>query len=107
MERLSDVWVSRKSKMAAIIRNRNDITYISASIRDGNEISTAIPMFSGSGNTKILVGILSDVRVCPKSKMAQLTGCRQEITYISARTRDSNEIPTAKPYFRTQATRRD
>ena len=42
------------------------------SIHDSNEISTAIPMFSGSGNTERLMGILSDVRVCRKSKMTTI-----------------------------------
>ena len=49
---LSDVWVCRESKMAAIgrKRKRNDITYISASIHVNNEIPTAIPMFSWDSN---------------------------------------------------------
>ena len=36
----------------------------------GKEIPTSIPMFPGSSNTERLVGILSDVKVCRKSKMA-------------------------------------
>jgi len=45
---------------------------IQASIHDSNEIPTAIPMFLGLGNTERLVGILSDVWVCRKSKMAAI-----------------------------------
>jgi len=40
---------------------------ISSSIHASNNISTAIPMFLGLGNTERLVGILSDVWVCRKS----------------------------------------
>ena len=47
-------------------------TYISAFMHDSNKISTAIPMYSGLGNTERLVGILSDVRVCRKSKTAAI-----------------------------------
>jgi len=72
---------------------------ISASIHDSNEIQTASPMFWGSDNTERLVGILSDVWVCRKSKMRPLTGNRYEITYISVHTHDSNEISTATPTF--------
>ena len=52
--------------------SRNDITYISASIHDSNEISTAMPVFSGSNKTDRLVGILSHVRICRKSKMVAI-----------------------------------
>ena len=34
VERLSDIWVSRKSTMAAITGSINEITYISASIHE-------------------------------------------------------------------------
>ena len=40
--------------------SRYDITYISDSIHDSNEIVTAILMLSGSGNMKRQVGTLSD-----------------------------------------------
>jgi len=57
-------------------------------------------MFLGLGNTERLVGILSDVCVRRKSKMAVINRkYRYEITYISARTHDSNEISTATPPF--------
>jgi len=45
---------------------------ILASTHNSNEIPTGIPMFFGSGNTERLVGILPDVWVCPKSKMAAI-----------------------------------
>jgi len=53
----------------------------------------------GLGNTETLVGILSDVWVCRKSKMVALTGSRYEITYISARNHDSNKSLTAITTF--------
>jgi len=68
--RLSDVWIREKSKMAAINRKLIEITYISASIHDSNEITTAIPMFSRSGNTNELLRRMPDVRIGGKSKMA-------------------------------------
>jgi len=43
--------------------------------------------------------VQNDVRVSEKSKMAAWSGCRYEITYISACTHDSNKIPTAIPMF--------
>ena len=49
-----------------------EITYISASIQDSKEISTAIPMFSGSGNTERLVRRQSDVRICKDSIVAAI-----------------------------------
>jgi len=50
--------------------SRYEITYISASIHDSNEIPTAIPMFLRSGDTNKLLRRLSDVRIREKSKMA-------------------------------------
>ena len=44
----------------------------SAFSHDSNEIPTTIPMFSGSGNMKRLVGILSDVWTSRKSEMAAI-----------------------------------
>jgi len=41
-------------------------------LHDSNEIPTDKPMFFGLGNTERLVGILSDVWVCRKSKMAAI-----------------------------------
>ena len=49
-----------------------EITYISAFSHESNEILTVIPMYSRSGKMETLVGILSDVRVCRKSKMAAI-----------------------------------
>ena len=66
---LSDVWVYRKLKMAAITGSKKDITYISASMHDSNKVPTAKPMFSGSSYTFRLLRRLPDVRICEKSKM--------------------------------------
>ena len=66
---LSDVC---KSKMAAIIGSRWEITHVSARAHDRNELPTSIPMFSGSGNTERLVRILYDAWVCWKSNMAHI-----------------------------------
>jgi len=55
-----------------ITGSRYEITYISASTHDINEILTAIPMFSRSGDTKKLLRRLSDVRIRDKSKMAAI-----------------------------------
>jgi len=44
--------------------------YNSAPIHDSSEIPTATPMFPRSGNTERLLGLLSSVWVCCKSKMA-------------------------------------
>ena len=77
--------------------SRNKITFISASIHDSNKISTAIPILSRSGNTKRLVGILSDVRI--NRRWRPVPGSRNEITYVSASIHDSNEISTAIPMF--------
>jgi len=52
--------------------SRWDTIHISARIRDSNEIPTASPMFLGSGNTDGLLGILSYVWICHKSKMAAI-----------------------------------
>ena len=54
-------------------------------------------MFSGSGNVERLMGILFDVRVCRKSKMAAIN--RKYVGNISACIHDSKEIPTAIPMF--------
>ena len=45
--------------------------HISADTQDSNETLSVIPMFSGSGsgNTEILLGLLSDVWVCWKKKI--------------------------------------
>ena len=51
-------------------RSISDIMYISACIRDNNEILTPIPMFSGSSNTLRLMWILSDIGVTGISDMA-------------------------------------
>ena len=77
-------WATRRDKwqycpMSGYIENRrwrwmtgsrNNITYISASIHDSNEIPTVIPMFSGSGYAIRQLQRLPDVRICEKSKMA-------------------------------------
>jgi len=68
LETLSDETGSQKSKMAAAKPKLNvaqflytiyEITFISASIHDSNEIPTAIPMFSRSGDTTKLLRRLS------------------------------------------------
>ena len=68
--------LSREVRVSSCISNdlkaAHCSTYISAFIHDSNKISTAIPMYSGSSNTERLVGILSDVRVCRKSRMAAI-----------------------------------
>ena len=52
--------------------SRNLITYISASIHESNEISSAILIFSDLGDTERPVGRLFDVWVCRKSKMVAI-----------------------------------
>ena len=71
------------------------ITYISARMHDSKEFSTAILMFSASGNTGTLMGILSDVWVSLKVNMAAIMRKFIEITFISARIPDSKVISTA------------
>ena len=51
-----------ETKMAAINRKKVRKRNMSASIQDSDEILTAIPTFSGSGNKMGLVTILCDVR---------------------------------------------
>ena len=85
--------------------SRNDITYISASKHDSNEIPEAILMFLGSKNTERQVGILSDVWVFRQSKMAAIN---REITYISASIHDkTTKFQRLNPCFRNRATRLD
>jgi len=55
-ETLSDETGSQKSKMAA-----EKMKYSLVSIHDSNEIPTAVPMFSRSGETNKLLRRLSDV----------------------------------------------
>jgi len=71
-ETLSDETGSQKSKMAA---EKNEIKRSAVSIHDSNEIPTAIHMFLRSGDTTILPGRLSDVRIREKSKMADKWNC--------------------------------
>ena len=56
--------------MAAINWIRWEITYISASIHNSNEISTAIYIFSGLGITTRQLWRLPDVRISGNLKMA-------------------------------------
>jgi len=56
-------------------------------------------MLLGLGNTERLVGILSDIWICCKSKMAAINRSRYEITHISARTHISNEFSKATHPF--------
>ena len=67
---LSNVWVCLKSKIPAINRKYTGNNVCLSSLHVSNESPTARLMFSGSGNTQRLVGILSDGWVCQKSKMA-------------------------------------
>ena len=83
--------------------SRQKITYISAFNHDSNEIPTAIPMFAGSGNTERLVGILSEVRVCRKSKMAAIN--RKWIgnnVYLSSYTRQQRNSNSYTHVFRVR-----
>jgi len=50
----------------------NSVAQISAYTYDSNEIPTATPIFSGSGNTERLLGIQIYVCACWKSKMAAI-----------------------------------
>jgi len=61
--------------------SRQQITYISARIHDSNGIPKATPMFPGSGNTNRLMGILSYVSACYKSKMAAIN--REYMVYYA------------------------
>jgi len=71
------VWVRCKAKMAPVSGKKiRNYVYLSRK-HDSNEIPTAIPMFSGSGNSDRLLGILLYVWVCCKSKTA--TNNRQYI----------------------------
>ena len=72
MRTLSDIKVSGKSKMADITGSRSEITYISARIHDSNVISTAKPMFWGSGYTTRLLRKLPDVWTSKEMKMASV-----------------------------------
>jgi len=54
------IW--RNQRWLTLTGSRYEITYISASIHDINEISTAVPMFSTSGNTIRLFRRMLDVR---------------------------------------------
>jgi len=54
--------ICRKSKMAAI--NRKYIRNISVSIYDSNEIQTAIPMFSGTGDCPTC-GLYKESKMAP------------------------------------------
>jgi len=56
-------------------------------------------MFLGLSNTQRLVGILLMSEYVVYQRWRPLTGCRYEITYISARIHDSNEISTSTPTF--------
>ena len=71
-------------------------THNHACRQDSNEIPTATPMFSGTGNPMTLTWKLSDVTGSQKSKMA---ADKPEIHHILACRQDSNEIPTATPMF--------
>jgi len=95
----------RNQRWLTLTGGRYEITYISASIHDINEIPTAVPMFSTSGNTIRLLRRMLDVRKREKSKMAAkrrdkfdywlmfgtpprgfiwrpFEGCKYDITYI-------------------------
>jgi len=72
LRRIPDVRIGDKLKWLPISGSRYEITHISASIHDRNEIPTAIPMFSRSGDTTKLLRRLSDVRIRGKSKMAAI-----------------------------------
>jgi len=60
----------RNQRWLPITGSRYEITYNSASIHDINEIPTAAPMFSTSGNTIRLLRRMLDLRKREKSKMA-------------------------------------
>jgi len=62
----------RNQRWLPLTGSRYEITQISASIHDRNEIPTAIPMFSRSGDTTKLLRRLSDVRIWEKSMMAAI-----------------------------------
>jgi len=67
-ETLSDETGSQKSKMVAAKTKLNIAQFLY--IHDSNEIPTAIPMLSRSGDTTKLLRRLSDVRIREKTKMA-------------------------------------
>ena len=49
------------------------MTYISTRVQGSNAIPTSIPMFSGSGNTKRQIELLTVVWVCRQLKVAAIT----------------------------------
>jgi len=74
-----------------------EITYISACMRNSNEIPTAIPMFSMSSNMHNWTD--PNIAVCRggcmnNQRWRSITGNGYGITYISACIHDSNKIPT-------------
>ena len=96
--------------MVTFDRKQFHITYISAYIHDSDEIPTAIPMFSGSGNTLKLVGIRSNVWECRKQKMVAIN--REQIgnnVFLDSKTRQQRIKKFQRLYscFRGRATRRD
>jgi len=67
------VWSCWNTKMTTINWKKiGNYVYLSSYIYDSNKIPTATPLFLGSGNTDTLLGILSYVRVCWKSKMGAI-----------------------------------
>jgi len=56
--------------MGAMNRKYIYNTCIFSSVRNSNEIPTAMPMFSRSGNTTKVLRRMSDVRIGDKLKMA-------------------------------------
>jgi len=60
----------RNQRWLTLTGSWNGITYISAFVHDINEIPTAVPMFSTSGNTIWLLRRMLDVLKREKSKMA-------------------------------------
>jgi hypothetical protein len=72
---------------------------ISTCIYDSNTIPTAMPTFSGSVNTKRLVGILSDIWVKWKSKMVVINRKYIGNDVIVVRTHDDNDVLRAKHMF--------
>jgi len=74
-------------------------TCIFGCVRNGNEIPTAMPMFSRSGNTTEVLQSMPDVRIGDNQRWLPITGSRYEITHISAYIHERNEIPMAIPMF--------
>jgi len=96
--------ITKKLKMAAVKSGIHVSTFVHGISNFLYMIATKFQrlypcLFLGLFNTEWLVGILSDVGYVVNQRWRPLTGSWYEITYISARAYDSNQMWTAIPTF--------